>query len=291
MRRARSSTRDTSSSVSRRGLRARRPRRPRLQRQAPVLQLPQGEGNGASLQAAQVSDACGFVAAGDLAAARAGAAAGMRDRRSLMVGVGCSDPMDLPRARGHAVHGRTSSRRRDRDQIGAADRRRGRVESRRARAVSQRLLEAALSRSDKILGKTTEDARPQDLVGSGVLPEIVPQPAAYFIERRDGLRLTLLMLNGAVPGLHVCLPAQGAIDPLDAVFLTPTPNVTYSASLGSKIEEMFATGVALPGRADADRLRNSRELPRLQSRRAQPAGDAASRRHVPAPAQSQFCRA
>ena len=97
------------------------------------------------------------------------------------------------------MHGRAAARRRDRHQIGAADRRTDAVwQAGEQGRYSKRLLEAALSRSDKIFGKTTEDARPQDLVGSGVLPQIVPQPAAYFIERRDGLRTTLLMLNGAV---------------------------------------------------------------------------------------------
>ncbi len=110
---------------------------------------------------------------------------------------------------------------------------------------SKRLLEAALSRSDKILGKTTADARPQDLVGSGVLPQIVSQPAAYFIERRDGLRTTLLMLNGAVGDYTFACRLKGSNEILSTqFFLTPTPNVTYSACLASKIEEMFATGKA-----------------------------------------------
>jgi hypothetical protein len=108
---------------------------------------------------------------------------------------------------------------------------------------SKRLLEAALSRSDKIFGKTSEDARPQDLVGSRVLPQIVPQPAAYFIEHRDGLRTTLLMLNGAVGDYTFACKLKGSNEILSTqFFLTPTPNVTYSACLGSKIEEMFATG-------------------------------------------------
>jgi len=108
---------------------------------------------------------------------------------------------------------------------------------------SKALLSAALSRSDLLLGKTLEDARPQDLVGSGVLPKIVPYPAAYFVERRDGLRSTLLMLNGAVADYTFACRLKGRDEILSTqFFLTPTPNVTYSACLGSKIEHMFATG-------------------------------------------------
>ena len=43
-----------------------------------------------------------------------------------------------------------------------------------------------------------QDGRTQDLVGNGELPKLVKNPAAYFIEHNDGLKTTLLMLNGAV---------------------------------------------------------------------------------------------
>ena len=110
---------------------------------------------------------------------------------------------------------------------------------------SKELLEAALSRSDLLLGKTVEDSRPQDMVHSGVLPHIVPKPAAYFIERRDGLRSTLLMLNGAVADYTFACRLRNVPHPLSTqFFLTPTPNVTYSACLAANIEEMFATGQA-----------------------------------------------
>src|SRR4029078_4753574 len=58
---------------------------------------------------------------------------------------------------------------------------------------SKELLTAALSRSSTQQGLTLKDGRTQDLVGSGELPRLVKKPAAYFIERADGLRTTLLM--------------------------------------------------------------------------------------------------
>ena len=58
-----------------------RPRRARLQRQAPLLQLREGEVDGGGLEALEVPDAGGLVAAGDLAAAGYRTAAGLRDRR------------------------------------------------------------------------------------------------------------------------------------------------------------------------------------------------------------------
>jgi hypothetical protein len=110
---------------------------------------------------------------------------------------------------------------------------------------SKRLLAGALSRSDLLLGKTLVDARPQDLVNSGVLPEIVPHPSAYYIERRDGTRTTLLMLNGAVADYTFACKLKGNHEIFSTqFFLTPTPNVTYSACLASKIEQMILTGQA-----------------------------------------------
>ena len=109
---------------------------------------------------------------------------------------------------------------------------------------SKQLLTAALSRSDTPLGLTLVDGRTQDLVGSGVLPGLVKNPAAYFIEYRDGLRATLLMLDGAVRDYNFAarLRGQGLVS--NQFLLTPNPNVTYSACLMSKAEEMFATGRA-----------------------------------------------
>jgi hypothetical protein len=110
---------------------------------------------------------------------------------------------------------------------------------------SKELLSAALSRSDTPQGWTLIDGRTQDLVGSGELPKLVKHPAAYFIEYRDGLRTTLLMLDGALGDFNFAARVRG-IPGLASTqfFLTPIPNVTYSACLVSKIEEMFDTGRA-----------------------------------------------
>ena len=109
---------------------------------------------------------------------------------------------------------------------------------------SKRLLEAALSRSDSLQGDSDLDSRPQDLVHNGKLQGLVKNPAAYFIQRKDGLRTTLLMLNGALQ--DYCFAARLGNGELLSTqfFLPPTPNVTYSACLVAQIEEMFVTGRA-----------------------------------------------
>jgi hypothetical protein len=109
---------------------------------------------------------------------------------------------------------------------------------------SRRLLEAALSRSDSIQGLTDVDSRPQDLANNGLLPELVREPAAYFIEHNDGLRTTQLILNGAVADFTFAAQVRGGEIVSTQFFLPPTPNVTYSACLVAQIEEMITTGVA-----------------------------------------------
>ena len=109
---------------------------------------------------------------------------------------------------------------------------------------SKALLTAALSRSDSPQGLTITDGRTQDMVGNGELPKIVKNPWAYFIEHADGLRTTLLMLNGAVRDFNFAARVKGGKVWSTQFFLSPVPNVTYSACLVSKIEEMFATGRA-----------------------------------------------
>ena len=110
---------------------------------------------------------------------------------------------------------------------------------------SKQLLTAAISRSDSPQGLTILDARTQDMVGNGELPKLVKKPAAYFIEHNDGLRTTLLMLNGAIKDFNFAAKVRSAPGVQSTqFFLSPTPNVTYSACLVSKIEQLFATGKA-----------------------------------------------
>jgi hypothetical protein len=110
--------------------------------------------------------------------------------------------------------------------------------------IPKELLISALSRSDTPQGQTIVDGRTQDLVSKGQLPKLVEKPAAYLIEYRDGLRATLLMLNGAIKDFNFAARVKGKGVMSTQFFLSPVPNVTYSACLVSKIEELFATGKA-----------------------------------------------
>ncbi|WP_010582550.1 hypothetical protein [Schlesneria paludicola] len=163
---------------------------------------------------------------------------------ALMVGVGGSDPMDY-----HALEAmQCMVERRKGGETGIES-----VQLIEGDAVwkageeglwSKRLLEAALTRSDTTQGVTKLDSRMQNLATNGELQKLVTQPAAYLIKRRDGLRTTLLMLNGAVEDYTFAAQIKGGDIVSTQFFLPPTPNVTYSACLVAQIEEMITTGVA-----------------------------------------------
>jgi hypothetical protein len=109
---------------------------------------------------------------------------------------------------------------------------------------SKELLSSALSRSDAPLGLTLLDGRLQDMVASGVLPQLVKDPAAWCVEYNDGTRATLLMLTGADRNFTFSARVVGRGLVATQFFQSPAPNVTYSANLAAKIEQMFMTRVA-----------------------------------------------
>src|SRR4051794_652108 len=148
---------------------------------------------------------------------------GCEIEEALMVGEGGSDPMDY-----HALEGlQCMIERRKGGETGVRS-----VQMIEGDAVwkageegrwSKELLRSALSRSDTPLGLTSEDGRTQDLVGNGELPKLVKNPAAYFVEHNDGLKTTLLMLNGALKDFNFAARIRGAGVKSCQFFLSPTP--------------------------------------------------------------------
>jgi hypothetical protein len=109
---------------------------------------------------------------------------------------------------------------------------------------SSDLLSAALSRSDTPLGLSALDSRTQDMVAAGVLPQLVPNPAALCIEYRDGTGATLLLLNGAIRDFNIAarVPGHGIVS--TQFLMPPPPNHTDSAMLAAQIERMYVSGAA-----------------------------------------------
>jgi hypothetical protein len=163
---------------------------------------------------------------------------------ALMVGEGGSDPMDF-----HALEGlqcMVERRRGGETGVKAVQLLEGDRfwEANEKGLWSKDLLSSALSRSDTPLGLTLKDGRPQDLTKPGVLATLVAHPAAYLIEYRDGLKATMLMLDGAIRDFNFAARVTGKGILSTQFFLSPIPNVTYSACLVSKIEQMFMAAKA-----------------------------------------------
>jgi hypothetical protein len=71
----------------------------------------------------------------------------------------------------------------------------------------------------------------------------VKNPVAYRFEYADGLKATMLLMNGLVDDFTFAARIKGQAEPLSTLFyLPPNPNVVYSAALMSKAEETFLTG-------------------------------------------------
>jgi hypothetical protein len=71
----------------------------------------------------------------------------------------------------------------------------------------------------------------------------VKDPVAYRFEYADGLKASMLLMNGLVGDFNFAARLKGQAEPLSTLFyLPPNPNVTYSAALMAKAEEMILTG-------------------------------------------------
>jgi hypothetical protein len=108
--------------------------------------------------------------------------------------------------------------------------------------LDPRLFEACLSRSHTLAQPATFSHR---YPTPAQMKEMVKEPIAYRIEYADGLKGTMLLMNGLTQDFLFAARLKGEKEPLSTLFhLPPNPNVTYSAALMSKAEEMFTTGEA-----------------------------------------------
>jgi hypothetical protein len=111
-----------------------------------------------------------------------------------------------------------------------------------AGAWDQKLFEACLARSQTLGQPATFSHR---MPTPAQMKELTRDPVAYRIEYVDGLKATMLLMNGLVNDFTFAARLKGHAEPLSTLFyLPPNPNVVYSAALMSKAEEMFVTGKA-----------------------------------------------
>jgi hypothetical protein len=103
-----------------------------------------------------------------------------------------------------------------------------------------KLFAACLSRSQTLTQRPTYSHR---YPTNAQIREFVREPIAYRFEYADGLKATMLLMNGLVNDFTFAARIKGQTTPLSTLFyLPPTPNVTYSAELMAQAERMFVTG-------------------------------------------------
>jgi len=103
-----------------------------------------------------------------------------------------------------------------------------------------KLFEACLTRSQTLTQPETYNHR---YPTAEQIREWVAEPIAYRFEYADGLKATMLLMNGLVGDFTFAARLKGQSTPLSTLFyLPPNPNVVYSAALMSKAEQMFVSG-------------------------------------------------
>ena len=67
----------------------------------------------------------------------------------------------------------------------------------------------------------------------------------YRYQHTDGLKATMMLMNGLVDDFTFAVRLKGQSEPLSTLFyLSPFPNVVFIAALMHKVEEMILTGKA-----------------------------------------------
>lgn len=112
---------------------------------------------------------------------------------------------------------------------------------------SHDLMKAALSRSSTLVPGETgfTDTFPS----SEEMRRLVPDPVAYHFQHRDGLRCTMLLLNGLVRDFTFAANIDGQPKPFSTQMYLPMPDgrttlADFFSPLVHNAEEMFLTGKA-----------------------------------------------
>ena len=107
---------------------------------------------------------------------------------------------------------------------------------------SRELLAAAISRTNSPQGDPVKDGRTQDLVGLGLVEKLAREPVAYAIAHRDGLRSTVLVLNGVVADINFAVRTKTG-QTVSAQLFRPPMSHQWSA-LAEVIEPFLLGGPA-----------------------------------------------
>ncbi len=114
-------------------------------------------------------------------------------------------------------------------------------------AVDRTLLDAALSRSDKVQGNTELDGRTEDLSTPDLVEAMAVNPRGWFLEHRGGATSALLFLDGVIADIVAAVETKDGLLVRKSVrstqlFQAPAPQQEHFSRLTPKILEFLTTG-------------------------------------------------
>lgn len=118
---------------------------------------------------------------------------------------------------------------------------------------SRPLLAAALSRSNSPQGDPVLDGRTQDIFGLGLVRKLARQPVAWQLTHHDGLKTTILVLDGVVNDFNFAVRSSNGRTFSAQLFRAPPPVEQHYSLLMATIED-FLRGGASPWRVERNLL-------------------------------------
>lgn len=104
------------------------------------------------------------------------------------------------------------------------------------------LLASALSRSHTPQGDPVADGRPQDLAGLRRVRGLAPKARGWWMEHRDGMRSTILVLDGVVNDMNFAVKTRDREIHSAQVFHPPAPQEHGYSLLSAVLHPFFENG-------------------------------------------------
>ena len=107
----------------------------------------------------------------------------------------------------------------------------------RDRVWSWPLLAAAISRSDSPQGDPVKDGRTQNLAGLGLVPGLARDPRGWVLQHRDGLKSTILVLDGVIADYSFAVQAGDGTVTSAQLYRPPAPAQHQFSRLAAVLED------------------------------------------------------
>jgi hypothetical protein len=103
------------------------------------------------------------------------------------------------------------------------------------------LLAAAISRSNTVQGDPVKDGRTQDIIGLNLAKKLAREPRGWIIEHANGLRSTILVLDGVVADFNFAVRSRDGAITSAQLYRPPAPNRAEFDRLVAVLEGFFVT--------------------------------------------------